>query len=161
MRIGGKVLTILVASLALLAASCGSDNETTSGDEGDDSASAAATQNACPSGGCTIDFASITTSGDELEITWDINFDPDINNNHIHIYWDLFDAAQVSNDAADNGLTQGEWVPTDTAPSYVTEGAVSTSVRGDSTTLCLVAADRDHNVIDAGAEVCRDVSEYL
>ena len=160
MRFGGKILTVLVASLALLAASCGSDEEATSGDGGEESA-AAATQNACPSDGCTIDFASITTSGDELEITWEINFDPDINNNHIHIYWDLYDAAQVSNDAADNGLTQGEWVPTDVAPTYVTDGAVSTSVRGESTTLCLVAADRDHNVIDTGAQICRDVSEYL
>lgn len=159
MRFGGKYIVVLVASIALLAAACGSDDDAAS-DTGEE-AVAAATQNACPSGGCTIDFASITPSGDELEITWEINFDPDINNNHIHIYWDLYDAAQVSNDAADNGLTQGEWVPTDTAPVYVTDGAVSTSVRGDSTTLCLVAADRDHNVIDVGAEVCRDVSEHL
>lgn len=163
MNFGGKFTSALVLSLALLASACGSD----SGDATDDAAESetadegSATQNACPSEGCTIEFGELTKSGDEIEVTWEINFEPDLNNNHIHIYWNKFTAAQVSNDATDRGVDQGEWVPTDLTPSYVTEGAASTSVRGDSTTLCLVAADRDHNVIDEGAEICRDVSDLL
>ncbi|MGI9599143.1 MAG: hypothetical protein ACR2QK_23470 [Acidimicrobiales bacterium] len=156
-------------TITLFGAACGSDSDdddeaagetseesAESGDSGGD-----ATQNACPADGCTIDFAELAKSGDEIEVTWDLNFDPDITNNHIHIYWDNFTAAQVSNDATDRGVDQGEWVPTDLGPTYVTDGAVSTSVRGDSTTLCLVAADRDHNVLDEDTEICRDVSEFL
>lgn len=160
MKFGGKLSIALVLSLTMLAAACGgdSDDENTVAESG---STEDATQNACPAEGCTIDFADLQKSGDEIEVTWEINFNPDLNNNHIHIYWNNFTAAQVSNDATDRNVEQGEWIPTDSAPTYVTGGAVSTSVRGDSTTLCLVAADRDHNVIDEGVEVCRDVSDLL
>ena len=67
----------------------------------------------------------------------------------------------MSNDAAARGVTQGEWVPTGDYPQYVTEGAVSTSVRGDSHTVCVTAGDRDHNVIDSSLVNCRDVSALL
>ncbi len=170
MNFGGKYLPALVLSLALLAAACGDDDsddeatdaaaETDDGGGDSDSESASA-QNACPAEGCLIDFGSVAAADDEIEVTWDMNFDPDINSNHIHIYWDTYTAAQVSNDATDRGVDQGEWVPTDASPSYVTDGAASTSVRNGSTTLCLVAADRDHNVIDESTQVCRDVSEFL
>lgn len=175
MSFGGKVSIALLFVLGLLGAACGDDDDTEAEsdgteesadagsdetEDGDDSTDSA-TQNACPAEGCQIGFADIAASGDELEVTWELNFDPDINNNHIHIYWDNFSAAQVSNDATDRGVDQGEWVPTDQGPTYVTDGAVSTSVRGESTTLCLVAADRDHNVIDETTEVCQDVSELL
>lgn len=165
MNFGGKFTIALALSLALFASACGgsSDDDTTTDDDSTESADSAgaATQNACPAEGCQIDFGELQTSGDEIEVTWEINFDPDLNNNHVHIYWNNYTAAQVSNDATDRGVAQGEWVPTDLAPSYVTDGAVSTSQRGESTTLCLVAADRDHNVIDEGTEVCRDVSDLL
>jgi len=155
----------VVAALSLWVSACGDDDTSTASDGGTteettDGAIEVA-QNACPAEGCMIDFASVEQSGDELEVTWTLNFDPDINNNHIHIYWDTYTADQVSNDATDRGVEQGEWVPTDEMPSYVTDGAVSTAVRGDSTTLCVVAGDRDHNVIDAGTQVCRDVSDLL
>ena len=42
-------------------------------------------------------------------------------------------------------------------PEYVTEGAVSTEARGDSTTMCVTAGDRDHNVIDSSIVDCCDV----
>lgn len=163
MNFGGKITLALVLSLALLSSACGSDTddaaeETTETESGDGES---ATQNACPADGCKIDFGELAKVGDEISVTWDMNFEPDLNNNHIHIYWNNFTAAQVSNDATDRGVAQGEWVPTDLTPSYETEGASSTSVRGESTTLCLVAADRDHNVIDESTEVCRDVSEFL
>ncbi|MFT7647612.1 MAG: hypothetical protein ACI8Y4_002362 [Candidatus Poriferisodalaceae bacterium] len=152
----------LVLAFGLFGASCGDSDDamepsvSEAGEGSDDAA-----QNACPADGCQINFGTIEKSGDELEITWDLNFDPDINSNHIHIYWDNFSAAQVSNDATERNVIQGDWVPTDLSPVYVTDGPASTSVRGDSTTLCLVAADRDHNVIDEGVEICKDVSEFL
>lgn len=151
---------VLLALFALVAVGCGSD-DSSSGDSsaGDDETSAL--PNACPADGCQIGFKNVEKSGDEISVEWELNFSPEFANNHIHIYWDLYDPGQVSGDAADRGLEQGEWVPTDVVPVYVTEGAVSTSVRADSTTLCVVAADRDHNVIDEAAEVCRDVSEFL
>ncbi len=153
-------LFILLAVFALVAVSCGSDDS--SADESStDNGESSALPNACPADGCQIDFKNIEDSGDEISVEWELNFSPEFANNHIHIYWDLYEPGQVSGDATDRGLVQGEWVPTDMAPIYVTEGAVSTSVRGDSTTLCVVAADRDHNVIDEAAEVCRDVSEFL
>lgn len=162
----GALAAVLALSLAL--AACGDDDDTEAGDDATAEEGAESTdeetdvaQNACPAEGCQIDFASVAKSGDEIEVTWDMNFDPDLSNNHIHIYWDNFSADQVSNDAADRDVEQGEWVPTDDSPSYVTAGAVSTAVRGDSTTLCLVAADRDHNVIDSSTQVCRDVSDLL
>ena len=161
---------VAVVALSSVVAACGDDDtETTDDTTTEESADGAdstegeseVVQNACPAEGCLIDFASVEESGDEIEVTWDINYDPALNSNHIHIYWDNFSADQVSNDAADRGVEQGEWVPTDDSPTYVTSGAVSTSVRGESTTLCLVAADRDHNVIDSSTEVCRDVSDLL
>lgn len=150
------------AAVTLLGAACGSDDDTNEADDGssgDDSE--AVVQNACPAEGCTIGFASVEAVDGEIEVTWDINFDPDINGNHIHIYWDIYDADQVSNDASERGVDQGEWVPTDASPTYVTDSAVSTASRGESTTLCVVAADRDHNVISSGTEVCQDVSDLL
>lgn len=166
MNNGGKYIVGLVALLTLLGAACSNDDTTDAGtgeetEQAEEEAASPEVQNACPAEGCQIDFASVEADGDELKVAWDINFAPDIANNHIHIYWDTFTAGQVSNDATDRGLEQGEWVPTDTAPEYTTDGAVSTAVRGDSTTLCLVAADRDHNVIDEGTQVCMDVSEHL
>ena len=86
---------------------------------------------------------------------------PDVSKNHIHIYWDIYKADQVSSDAEDRGVKQGEWVPTDEVPTYETESAVSTANRGDSTTLCVTAGDRDHAVIDSEIVDCYDVSDLL
>lgn len=158
---GRKTWLLAVLSLALIAAACGSDSDEDDADAGTAEVEESTLQNACPADGCMIDFGALAKSGDEIEVTWEMNFAPDVDANHIHIYWDNFTASQVSNDATERGVTQGEWVPTDLAPSYVTSGAASTAVRGDSTTLCLVAADRDHNVIDESTQICTDVSEYL
>jgi hypothetical protein len=153
---------VLIASIAQLAG-CGGD------DDGDDSSSSATAapstvddgQNACPVDGCTVTISDVQTDGEELRITWEANFAPDFSKNHIHVFWDTFSADQVSDDAADRGVEQGEWVPTDEYPEFVTEGAVSTSARGDSTTLCVTAGDRDHIVIDSSLVDCFEVSELL
>ena len=151
----------LMAAFGLLAAACGSDGDTEAAESGARAEADGGAQNACPVDGCTITFTDIVADGDELLVTWDANFDPDGSKNHIHIYWDTFEAAEVSADAADNGFTQGDWHPTDEYPTYTTQSAASVSARGDSTTLCVTAADRDHNVIDKDAVDCRDVSDQL
>jgi hypothetical protein len=164
---------VLLLPLAVLAASCGdsdSDDDTTSA--GTDGGQAAATTeaaestggaaaNACPPDGCTITIVDVTQSGEELEVTWEPNFTPDVDRNHIHIYWDIYTADQVSSDAADRGVEQGEWVPTADTPTYVTEGPVSVTTRGESTTLCVTAADGDHAVLDTSLVDCRDVADLL
>lgn len=151
-----------MALLLFVGAACGSDSD---GSSADSTAAAGAgadeAQNACPSDGCVITITDVAAEGEELLVTWDANFAPDVSKNHVHIYWDTFSADQVSGDAADRGVTQGEWVPTGDNPTFVTEGAVSTSVAGTSTTLCVTASDRDHNVLDSSIVNCFDVSSLL
>ena len=150
-------LAFVVATLTLGA--CGGDdddatatNQTTAKANG---------QNACPVDGCAISIEDVKPEGKELRVTWNANFTPDASKNHIHVYWDTYTADQVSNDAADRGVKQGEWVPTADYPEYVTDGAVSTSVRGSSKKVCVTAGDREHNVIDSSIVNCRDVAGLL
>ena len=151
--------TLLVA-IALTAAACNGGNAV------DDTGTTQATSNAqvsnaCPADGCEIRILDVTREGDELKITWEANFAPDVSRNHIHVYWDTFTAEQVSSDAEASGFTQGEWVPTDAYPAYVTESEVSMANRGASTTVCVTAGDRDHAVLDTTIFDCRDVSDQL
>lgn len=117
--------------------------------------------NACPPEGCSIQIMSVEKSGSELVLHWNANFLPDVSRNHIHVYWDNFKAEQVSSDAEANGFDQGDWVPTSAYPTYTTEGAMSLSSRGESTTICVTAANRDHAVLDPKAVHCLDVSTSL
>lgn len=152
----GKVLQVLLALLLVLTA-CGDD-------EGDDTTAAPAAgpvANACPADGCSITITGVDQSGEELAVTWEANFLPDVSKNHVHVYWDIFRAEEVSSDAEANGFTQGDWSPTGDYPTYVTESGASVANRGASTTLCVTAADRDHAVIDATLVHCRDVADEL
>jgi len=117
--------------------------------------------NACPPEGCSIQITSVEKSDTELVINWEANFLPDVSRNHIHVYWDNFKAEEVSSDAESNGFVQGDWVPTSDYPSYITEGAMSVSSRGNSTTICVTAADRDHAVLDPKSVHCMDVSTAI
>lgn len=126
-----------------------------------ESGSPAPVANACPAEGCAITIVDAARKGDEIAVTWEANFKPDVSKNHIHVYWDIYTADQVSGDAEARGVKQGEWVPTDVVPTYVTESAVSVDTRGGSTTICVTAGDRDHAVIDASIVDCRDVSNLL
>jgi hypothetical protein len=148
----------LLSAVLLLSACGGDDDETAATTEAE---APVARQNACPVDGCTIEITNVEEEGSELRVTWKSNFAPDFSKNHIHIYWDTYTAAQVSNDAAEKGKTQGEWVPTGEYPEYVTEGVVSTKNRSSSTTLCVTAADRDHNVLDSSITDCYDVAALL
>ena len=146
----------------LLLPACGGDDET-AGTTGSttDAAETVARQNACPVDGCTVEITDVEKAGNEIRVTWTANFAPDFSKNHIHIFWDTYTADEVSNDAADRGKTQGEWVPTGDYPEFVTEGAVSIAKRSSSTTLCVTASDRDHNVLDSSITDCYDVAELL
>jgi hypothetical protein len=159
---------VLVVALAITLASCGGED----GSQGDatptpqptaaaPTAPTGPVSNACPPEGCTIDIVDTAASGREISVTWETNFVPDVSQNHIHIFWDIYTADQVSSDAEARGVTQGEWVPTADVPTFVTKGPVSVRNRGTSSVLCVTAGDRDHAVIDASIVDCQDVSDLL
>lgn len=148
---------VLLAALTLALVACGGDDS--SGDDG--GSDGGPVSNGCPADGCEVRIADVSQSGDELAVTFDANFLPDVSRNHIHIYWDTYSADQVSSDAESRGVTQGDWHPTDAYPNYTTDSAASVANRGDSTTLCVTAADRDHAVMDSSLEHCVDVSSEL
>jgi hypothetical protein len=164
-RPGALGLIAVTLALTLIGAACGSDGNgsATSSTTLTTTTGNGARQNACPVEGCKITITNVRRAGTELRITWNANFAPDFSKNHIHVYWDRYTADQVSDDAAKRGVKQGEWVPTDDYPEYVTEGPVSTSdrARGASKTVCVTAGDRNHNVIDSSIVDCRDVSGLL
>jgi carbohydrate-selective porin OprB len=155
----GLALVVLTA-FVVVGCSDNSDTLSSSNTQGD-AAAQTVPQNACPVEGCKVVITDAQAEGQEIRLTWSANWGPDFSKNHIHVYWDNYTADQVSNDAAARGVVQGEWVPTGDYPQYVTEGAVSTSVRGNSHTVCVTAGDRDHNVIDSSLVNCRDVSALL
>lgn len=157
-------------AVVLLLVGCGTDDDgdaatdpdvVVNGDGAGDDTGDDPVANACPAEGCEIEIVDVVPEGDELSITWEANFLPDVSRNHIHVYWDTYTADEVSADADDRGAEQGAWEVTDAYPTYVTEGAVSPGERGDSTTICVTASDRDHAVIDAGLVDCRDVADVL
>ena len=119
--------------------------------------------NACPVDGCQVRIVSVEKEGDELRVTLDANITTDMSRNHLHIWWgDNFTIQQVSDDAESvHGVQQGDWHPTDIYPVYVTQSGASTSVRGEATTLCVSASDRNHDIIDIAILDCRSVADLL
>lgn len=119
--------------------------------------------NACPVDGCQIKIVDVKKSGDELALTLESNFSPDMSKNHIHVWWgENFTIEQVSNNAETvHNVKQGDWHPTADYPSYVTQSAVSTAVRGTAKTICVSAGDRNHDIIDVKISQCVDVSGQL
>jgi hypothetical protein len=164
-RWSSGVLMAMVALTVLIG--CGGDDKkaatptTAAAGDHKGSRTSSAGENACPVEGCKVTITKVVGHGDELQITWKANYAPDASRNHIHVYWDTYTADQVSNDAATRGVKQGEWVPTDAYPVFVTEGAVSVAKRGKSTTVCVTAGDGDHNVIDSSIKDCRKVADLL
>lgn len=119
--------------------------------------------NACPVDGCEVKIVDVQSAGEELELTYEANFSPDVSKNHIHAWWgESFTVEQVGRNAETvHGATQGNWHRHDDYPKYVTQGAASTTVRGEAITICVSPADRDHNIIDVAIYHCVDVSEHL
>ena len=128
-----------------------------------DAHSADAMPNACPVDGCEVKIVDVKKDGDELQITFKANFSPDLSKNHVHIWWgEQYTVKQVGRNAEPEfGVKQGKWHLTDDYPVYVTQGVASIGARGDAKTLCVSAADRDHNILDANAFHCVDVGQQL
>lgn len=119
--------------------------------------------NACPIDGCIVKITDIAKAGDELELTFDSNFQPDVSKNHFHVWWgELYTVEQVGRNAQSTfGVEKGRWHRHDDYPKYITTNAASTSMRDGATTICVTAADRGHNVLDAKLFHCVDASDYL
>lgn len=119
--------------------------------------------NACPVDGCEVEVVDVEKEGDELRVTLEANFTPDMSRNHVHVWWgENFTIQQVSNNAEPvHKVKQGEWHPTADYPAYVTQSAASTSVRGSAKTLCVSGADRNHDILDVTKLNCVDVSDQL
>ena len=119
--------------------------------------------NACPVDGCEVSIVDVQAEGDEISITLEANYGPDNAKNHLHMWWgEQYTSQQVGRNAkSEYSVEQGKWHRHDDYPVYVTTGAASTSIREGATTMCVTAADRDHNVIDADIFNCMDVSALL
>ncbi len=119
--------------------------------------------NACPVDGCEVQIVSVEKNGEELVVTYEANFTPDVSKNHFHAWWgDSYSVEQVGRNAqSDFNVEQGRWHRHDEYPSYVTKEAASTAARDGGTMMCVTAADRDHNILDATKFHCVDVKEHL
>lgn len=119
--------------------------------------------NACPVDGCVVTIANVSKAGDELQVTFESNFAPDVSKNHFHVWWgELYTVEQVSNDAEPTySVQQGDWHPTADFPTYTTQSAASVSVRNGARTLCVSAADRNHDILDPKVYNCVDVAGQL
>ena len=129
----------------------------------DDAVGADVLPNACPVDGCEVKILEVKPAGDELEITFESNFSPDVSKNHFHVWWgEKFTVEQVGRNAETvHGVTQGRWHRHDDYPTYITTGAASTSVREGATTVCVSPAERNHNIIDVKIYHCVDASSHL
>jgi hypothetical protein len=119
--------------------------------------------NACPVDGCEVRIVEVAKNGEELSVTFEANFLPDMARNHIHVWWgESYTIEQVSNNAEPTyGVKQGDWHPTDEYPDYTTQSAASVAVRNGAHTLCVTAADRNHDILDPKIYHCMDVGEHL
>lgn len=119
--------------------------------------------NACPVDGCEVTIAGVDKAGDELAVTFESNFMPEMSKNHIHVWWgESYTIEQVSDNAEPTyGVKQGDWHPTDEFPAYTTQSAASVSVRNGAHTLCVTAADRNHDILDPKVYHCVDVGDHL
>ncbi len=119
--------------------------------------------NACPVDGCEVKISGVKASGDELELTFESNFTPDVSKNHFHVWWgEKYTVKQAGRGAKPlYGVEKGAWHRHDDFPTYVTQGAASTGVRDGAVSLCVSAADRDHNILDVETYHCVDVSDHL
>lgn len=117
--------------------------------------------NLCPEEGCRVEVTAAERQGEELLLSLQANFAPDLARNHIHIYWDNFSAEQVGSDSpARFGVRQGEWAEVERT-SFATSGRVSVSARGESMMICATAADLDHRVINPRQSDCFEVGELV
>ncbi len=118
--------------------------------------------NACPVDGCEVRILEVKAAGDELALSFESNFKPDVSKNHLHVWWgEKYDIKQVGRNASTFGMEKGKWHRHDDYPDYITTGAASTTIRDGAVTICVTAADRNHNVLDASLYHCVDASGHL
>ena len=118
--------------------------------------------NACPVDGCEVKILGIKPAGEELALRFEANFMPDVSKNDLHVWWgEQYDVKQVGRNASAFGVEKGKWHRHDDYPTYTTTGAASTSIRNGAVTVCVTAADRNHNVLDATLFHCVDASDHL
>lgn len=119
--------------------------------------------NSCPVDGCMVTITSAELVNGEVRITFDSNFTPSMSKNHFHVWWGEHWAVQQVTANAETWyeMEQGVWVPTDSYPTFVTEGVISVEKRGAATTLCVTSANRDHEVLDPWLLDCRDLAGLL
>lgn len=119
--------------------------------------------NACPVDGCVVEVSAVESAGKELKLTFQANFTPDVAKNHFHVWWgENFTVKQVGRSAVtEHGVKQGKWHRHADHPTYITTGAASTGVRGKATTICVSAADRNHNILDVAIYHCKDADSHL
>jgi hypothetical protein len=168
-----KIWGLALGLAALLLSGCGDSDSDSSGTTAEgaaptDSAGGedGALPNACPADGCAVSIEAVAASdsGDELEVTFDANFTPDFERNHIHVFWASQEPGAVSSDFAERGFeTQGKWNPTADYPTYTTQEDVSVNAesRAGSTQLCVTASDGAHAVINDSLFSCTDVADLL
>lgn len=119
--------------------------------------------NACPVDGCVVKIVDAKRSGKELELTFESNFSPDVSKNHFHTWWgEKYTVKHVGRNAkAVYGVTKGRWQLTADYPAFVTKRAASTSVRDGAVTMCVSAANRDHNILNIDTFHCVNVADKL
>jgi hypothetical protein len=118
--------------------------------------------NACPVDGCEVKILEVKKEGDELALSFKANFKPDVSKNHLHVWWgEQYDIKQVGRNATTFGVEKGKWHRHDDYPNYTTTGAASTSIRDGAVTVCVTAADRNHNILNATLYHCVDASDHL
>lgn len=117
--------------------------------------------NSCPVDGCVVTILGVEKEGDEMRVEFEANFAPSISKNHVHVWWgELYDVKQVTANAESTyGVEQGAWHPTDSYPSYLTTSEASVQKRGEATSLCVTAADRNHNILDPELSHCLSVDD--
>ena len=67
--------------------------------------------NACPVDGCEVTIVAAKRAGEELEVTFDSDFTPDVAKNHFHVWWgENYTVEQVGRNAEPvHGVAQGRW----------------------------------------------------
>jgi hypothetical protein len=117
----------------------------------------------CPQEGCRVKIKEIRSDGTELLLTFQANFRPKMPGKHIHVWWgENFTIEQEGlNALSAYGVPKGEWDYTDDYPQHSTHGPSSTAARADAHTLCVSAADLNHNIIDVTKFDCVDAKDYL
>jgi WD40 repeat protein len=78
-----------------------------------------------------VKIVDVKQSGDELEVTFDSNFTPDVSKNHFHVWWgEKFTVQQLGRNAEPEfGVQQGSWHRHDDYLVYLSQGAASTGAR--------------------------------